>query len=428
MKSNGSEFRPGDVMYGRLRPYLNKVVAPHFHGAASAEFIVFPQSEALDPGFLKYLLHQMPFVQFANERSSGDRPRVKHEDLIGFQYRLPPLAEQKRIVSKIDELFSAIEAGERAVARARASLARYRKAILKAAVTGELTADWRAANPPTETAEALLTRIRQARYDAWEISELEKLDAKGMARPKTEKQWERFRSRFTGPDAAKLEVEEKLPKSWCWTKFGSCFDIFTGATPSRKKPKYWNGKIPWVSSGEVAFCNIRETVECITKEGYLNSSVKLHPEGTVLLAMIGEGKTRGQSAILKIAATNNQNAAAIRVSETPILEDYIYDFLFLRYEVSRAEGQGGNQPALNARKVASIVFPLPPIDEQREIVSRVEVALSRADAVEASLDGQTRQARALKQAILKRAFAGELVEQDPNDEPASELLKRIMAA
>src|SRR5208337_1275616 len=99
-------------------------------------------------------------------------------------------------------------------------------------------------------------------------------------------------------------------------------------------------------------------------------SDRLHPKGTVLLAMIGEGKTRGQCAILDIAATNNQNSAAIRVSLTPIPSEYVYFVLQDRYLASRRESQGGNQPALNAQIVSEISIPLPPLLEIAEIVGR----------------------------------------------------------
>jgi len=371
------------------------------------------------PGYLKKI----------NEHTSA--VTVKHlssRTIKNIPLPLPPFAEQKRIVNKIDELFSSIEAGERAIERARVRLVRYRKSILKAAVTGELTRDWREQNPSEETAQALLTRILTARYDSWETLELAKLDAKNKPHPQTEKEWEKFRARYKTPITPFVEHEPNLPKNWIWSSFGQVFDVFTGATPSRKEDHYWEGSIPWVSSGEVSFCKIRRTKECISKEGFNNSSVKLHPIGTILLAMIGEGKTRGQCAILEVEATNNQNAAAIRVSQTPILPMYIFYFLNQRYELSRSEGQGGNQPALNGGKVSKMMFPLPPILEQNEIVSRVEEVLSKANAVEATLKVQTRAAKALKQAVLKTAFEGKLVPQNPNDEPARELLKRIKAA
>ena len=146
MKSAGSYFQEGDVLYGRLRPYLNKVHRAKFEGVASAEFIVLPASDFFDGEFIKYLLHRKKFVDFAMSRSSGDRPRVKFDGLAEFEFPLPPLNEQRRIVEKIETLFARLDQGEAALRHTQTLLARYRQSVLKAAVTGALTADWRAEN------------------------------------------------------------------------------------------------------------------------------------------------------------------------------------------------------------------------------------------------------------------------------------------
>jgi len=199
-----------------------------------------------------------------------------------------------------------------------------------------------------------------------------------------------------------------LPKEWIWTSLGQMFEVYVGATPSRGKQEYWDGSIPWVSSGEVAFCRIRKTKERITEKGLANSSAKLHPQGTVLLGMIGEGKTRGQVAILDIAACNNQNSAAIRVSETGIPSEYVYRYLEGQYEENRLLGSGNNQPALNKARVQRIPLPLPPTNEQQQIVGEVERRLSVIDELEAAVQANLTRVDRLRQAILQRAFCGEL--------------------
>ena len=203
---------------------------------------------------------------------------------------------------------------------------------------------------------------------------------------------------------------------------GQLFRVFGGSTPSRKEPSFWGGNIPWVSSGEIAFCRIQATDEYITEAGFESCSVKLHPAGTVLLAMISEGKTRGQAAILDIPACNNQNAAAIRVSETPIAPEYVYNYLLFRYEQTRSAGQGGNQPALNGEIVKSMVIPLPGREEILAICEAVESRMAVLEVFEATMDHLRNLIGAEPQSILKAAFAGQLVPQDPNDEAASVLL------
>lgn len=141
-----------------------KVHVAKFCGACSAEFIVFPKGRAADGKFLGYLLHQREFVNFASGFSSGDRPRVDFGVLSAYPAHLPPYGEQVRIASRIDELFSRIEEGGRALERAQKLVERYRQSVLKAAVTGELTREWREKHKGNlEPGEALLARILKAR-------------------------------------------------------------------------------------------------------------------------------------------------------------------------------------------------------------------------------------------------------------------------
>src|SRR5690606_412694 len=194
-----------------------------------------------------------------------------------------------------------------------------------------------------------------------------------------------------------------------------------------KKNEFWNGDIFWVSSGEVAFWEIYKTAETITAEGYENASTEIHQEGTALLAMIGEGKTRGQAAILRVSAAHNQNTAAIRVSEVGLPPEYIYYFLQYQYEQTRRVGSGNNQKALNKNRVASIQFPLCSAEEQTAVVQALSEKLSFVENLDNELNIHLATAETLRQSILKKAFSVQLAHQDPNDEPASELLARIQA-
>jgi type I restriction enzyme S subunit len=193
-----------------------------------------------------------------------------------------------------------------------------------------------------------------------------------------------------------------------WATIGSLFEVALGGTPSRKKSEYWDGEIPWVSSGEVAFGRIKTTREKITSEGLANSNAKLHPSGTVLLAMIGEGKTRGQAAILDVVASTNQNVASILCARTAIPPEWVFWCLYYQYQNTREGGSGGAQPALNAARVKELVIPLAPLLEQRRIVARIEALFAQADAVERAVAIARQRADKIDQAILSRAFRGEL--------------------
>lgn len=191
-------------------------------------------------------------------------------------------------------------------------------------------------------------------------------------------------------------------------EIGRFAEVSVGSTPPRSRTEYWGGNIPWVSSGEVRFNRIRSTRELITTEGKAASRTRLHPPGTVLLAMIGEGRTRGQAAILEIAATTNQNAAAIRVDQGRVLPDWLFYFLLARYEHTRTIGSGNNQPALNKAKVQSIEVPVPDVGSQRKALGDIEQALSVLDQLSREMLVSEHRVAALAAAILEAGMSGKL--------------------
>ena len=410
VKSAGSYFAQGDVLYGRLRPYLNKVYLPGFTGLASGEFIVFPSQNFLDNAYLKYFLNQVGFASFATRLNAGDRPRVDFSQLSDHPFPLPPLPEQHRIVAEIEKQFTRLNASVAALKLVQANLKRYRASVLKAACEGMLVPTEaelaRSEGRDYEPADRLLERILAERRARWE-SQVKR------------------RRRYEEPVALDTSILPELPEGWVWSSMGQSFDVYIGSTPKRAKLEYWNGDIAWVSSSEVAFSRIKCTREYITEEGLRNSSLYVHPEGTVLLGMIGEGKTRGQVSILDIPACNSQNSAAIRVSEPGFPPEYVFYYLWSQYEATRQIGSGNNQPALNKSRVQEIAFPLPPLAEQRRIIAEVERRLSVVQQAEGAVEASLKRAERLRQSILKQAFSGKLVPQDPGDEPASALLERI---
>jgi len=421
MKSAANVFEAFDVLYGRLRSYLNKVYQPDFGGLCSGEFIALQESEALLGAFLKYRLNAADFVSFASHINTGDRPRVDWDQIKVFRLLLPPRSEQERIVDALDELLSDLDSGVEALMSAKAKLERYRASVLKAAVEGELTAEWRNTHPNTEPASVLLQGILKERRHKWEQEQLRKFAEQGKKPPAN---WKAKYKEPVAPDTANLP---SLPDGWCWSFLGECFEVHVGATPSRQEPRYWGGGIPWVASGEVQFCTISSTRETITELGLNNTSTQINPAGSVLLNMIGEGKTRGKAGILDIDASNNQNCAAIWVPETPIPTKFLYYWLLFRYEETRQLGSGNNQPAMNSEIVKGIPVPLAPLEELEAVVELLEGQLSVLEYLFAEIERLEDSQEALRQSVLRHAFSGSLVAQNPLDEPATELLKRIAA-
>lgn len=180
----------------------------------------------------------------------------------------------------------------------------------------------------------------------------------------------------------------------------------SGSTPSRGDKRYWSpAEIPWVKTGEVAFAPITRTEESISKQALAECSLTLLPPQSVLIAMIGQGKTRGQSAILEIEATTNQNCFAILPNGTWDT-DFLHHWLMASYEDLRglSNGRGGSQSALNGALLNALEIPAPHIDDQQRIVACLKKQLAEADDLRTALEQQLRDLAALPQRILALAF------------------------
>jgi len=218
-------------------------------------------------------------------------------------------------------------------------------------------------------------------------------------------------------------VAREAACGWPLVQLGEVSEVFVGSTPARSDPALWDGSIPWVSSGEVSFCRIR-----VTRESISSSAVRperVHPPGTVLLGMIGEGKTRGQAAILEVSASHNQNSAAIRPDRSQLSSEWLFHHFRASYEANRRVGSGNNQPALNKKRVAELEVPLPPLAEQERLTAQLDAVEADAHRLESGVDRAGAFAQALRCSILSAAFSGRLVPQDPSDEPADVLLAHI---
>jgi len=417
-------LKAGDVLVSMTRPNLNAValVPAQLDGAIGSTGFHVLRSRWLKPEFLFALVQTRDFIDAMTDVVQGALyPAVRPRDIGAYSFAFETPAQQTRIVEKLEELLSDLDAGVAELKAAQKKLAQYRQSLLKAAVEGALTAEWRQQHPPAETGAQLLQRILTERRARWEARQLAKFKEQGKAPPKD---WQKKYPEPVQPDTSGLP---ELPQGWVWSSIGQCFHVAVGATPSRKEAGYWDGGIPWVSSGEVRFSRIAETKETITEEGLNNSSTQLNPPGSVMLGMIGEGKTRGQVAILDIEAANNQNCAAIWVPDTDVPPEFVYAWLWSRYEDTRRGSSGNNQPALNKSLVERMPLPLPPVAESQEISRRLEAQLDGIAQQEAAVERLLKQSTAQRQNILRAAFAGQLVPQDPADEPASVLLERIRA-
>jgi type I restriction enzyme, S subunit len=378
-------LRSGDVLVSMTRPNLNAValVPPELDGAiGSTGFYVLRARDNVLPQWLFYGVQARQFVGAMSELVQGALyPAVRPKDIRAFDLPVPALAEQRRIVAEIEKQFSRLDEAVTNLERVKANLQHYVAATLRAAFAGELV--------PKEADLARLhgrTFARGSELLASLVLTRNGRQSKAAGLPPT-------------------SIGEHAIEGWAWTTLGECFMVAVGATPSRKEPAYWGGSVSWVSSGEVQFSRVSRTNESITEGGLANSSTQINPAGSVLLGMIGQGRTRGQAAILDIPAANNQNCAAIWVSQTPVPPEFVYYWLMSRYEQTRGEGSGNNQQALNKKLVEAIPLPLPPLREQHRIVAEVDRRLSIVREVVAEVDANLKRAQALRQAVLGRAFA-----------------------
>ncbi|MFK2689747.1 restriction endonuclease subunit S [Bacteroides fragilis] len=277
-----------------------------------------------------------------------------------------------------------------------------RQKILDLAIHGKLVPQ----DPNDEPASVLLERIK---------AEKERLIQEGKIK--------RSKKSKVPSDTPHYEnVPFEVPSSWMWTTLGEVGTWQSGGTPSRSNKSYYGGNIPWLKTGDLNDGLITDILESITEEAVSNSSAKLNPIGSVLIAMYGA--TIGKLGILTIPATTNQACCAC-VEYLGITQLYLFYFLLSQREAFVAKGGGGAQPNISKEIIVNTYFPLPPYAEQQRIVAEIERWFSLIDIIENGKEDLQTSIKQAKSKILDLAIHGKLVPQDPSDEPASELLKRI---
>ena len=217
------------------------------------------------------------------------------------------------------------------------------------------------------------------------------------------------------------DVPFEVPQGWVWTTLGEIGNWQSGATPSRMQKEYYEGTIPWLKTGDLNDGLITEIPEKITEKALEETSVRLNPSGSVLIAMYGA--TIGKVGILTYPATTNQACCAC--IDYKINQMFLFYYLLANRETFVSIGGGGTQPNISKEKIVSFPLPLPPLAEQHRIVAEIERWFTLVDTIEQGKENLGTSIKQAKSKILDLAIHGKLVQQNPNDEPASELLKRI---
>ncbi|MDF0592099.1 restriction endonuclease subunit S [Methanotrichaceae archaeon M04Ac] len=368
--------------------------------------IVRTGKQGANHNWLMYIVNSPDFRTTIESLQSGStRKRISRKNLSKIEFPLPPLPEQRRIVTKIEELFTQLDAGVSALEKSRAQLKRYRQSVLKAAVEGKLTEEWRRSHPDVEPASVLLERIERER------------EKSGRGRHKK---------------LQPLDVSElpELPVEWEWTRLDFLAALKGGITKDSKRKSNNSRSIPYLRVANVqrGFLDLREIKEIEAPKSVI-SELLLEP-GDILFTEGGDRDKLGRGWIWQgeLPECIHQNHVfRARLYSNDVSNKFVSWFgnTYGQRYFMREGKQTTNLASINLTKLRGFPVSLPPKEEQKEIVSEIECRLSVADQTEANLEANLRRAARLRQSILKKAFRGELMPQDPSDEPASVLLERI---
>lgn len=436
VKKGFTAFLSGDVIMAKITPCMENgktCVVPALSGVAcfgSTEFHVLRAEPGIGARWIANYLLQHSTRYAAQRQMAGGvgQMRVPTSFLETLAVPVPPEPEQVRILDMLDELLSDLDAGIATLERVRAKLKHYRAAVLKAAVEGALTAEWRRQNPATETAEALLTRILAERRRRWEEVQLGKYEAAGKAPPKD---WKAKYVEPVEPVAPDTSTLPALPEGWKWVSIDQLSSEIRNGFSG--KPDATTG-IPILRISAV-----RPYAIDLSDRRYLSGSVAEYESDQIASGDLLFTRYNGSRNLVGVCAVVPKIEEAIvhpdkiiRARPLGILASSAFPGLSANVGVSRRYVEQrirttAGQAGISGSDVKSLPVPLPPLSEQAAIMEYVEDQLSVIEHLERDLDGRLTSAQALRQSILRQAFTGQLVPQDPNDEPASELLKSIGA-
>jgi type I restriction enzyme S subunit len=353
--------------------------------------------------------------------------RVPSAFLETAEIPLPPTAEQQRIADALDELLSDLDAGVAGIEQVLAKLAQYRAAVLKAAVEGALTADWRKKHRKVEPASALLTRILAERRRRWEKDQLRTFKEAGKEPPKN---WKAKYNEPVAPDTTDLPP---LADSWCWATAEQL--AWASGYGTSEKCRATNAglavlRIPNIIGGKLDLEDMK-----FAPPGYSEPDAELVRVGDLLVVRTNGSRTLiGRGAVVRDEPALQTSFASylirLRLVPLPSLLQWVsllWESFHVRQWIETRAATSAGQFNISLGVLETLAVPLPPSAEQEAIVEAVEDQLSVIDHIKADLAAKLKSAQALRQSILRHAFTGQLVPQDPKDEPSAELLKRIAA-
>lgn len=305
-------FEVGDILFGKLRPYLRKYWRAEFSGTASSEFVIIKGS-SLNLNFLFWAIQSDSFINDVDSSTYGSKmPRASWEYMKNIKLPFPEsIEEQTQIADFLDKKVAQLDKVKSLLEEQINTLENYRQSLIYETVT------------------------------------------KGLDKTVPLKD-------------SGVDWIGQIPEGWRTGKIKYYAEISAGSTPDRTNELFWNGDIPWMASGEVNQGVVTHTAEKITKLGLRNTSTKLLSKGTVMLALNGQGKTKGTAAILNIETASNQSLASFDVNNEVVNGYYLYYYFVSNYSNIRGL-KGEDRDGLNLKLVSNIEIPLPNIDEQLKI-------------------------------------------------------------
>ncbi|CCF21876.1 putative Type-1 restriction enzyme EcoBI specificity protein [Pseudorhizobium banfieldiae] len=363
------------------------------------------------PGFYdaRFLYHVLPgYLGLINKHTSS--VTVKHlssKTLGEIPLPLPPLAEQKRIVVKLDALNAKSARARTELARIETLVSRYKQAVLRSAFLGAMTSAWRTKRADLQTASDLIDRTPTP--------------------PQPKGGREATDRVIQGKAALAINAPARgAPPKWQWVPLSRIARQETGHTPSRSHPEWWDGEIPWIGIKDAGANHgriIEETIQTTNEEGLANSAARLLPAGTVCLSRTA---SVGYVTIMGKPMATSQDFVTWTCTEALVPKFLMYALMAEGDDI-REFGKGTTHTTIYFPEVRAMQICLAPLEEQHEIVRRIESAFAKIDRLAKEAKRALELVGRLDEAILAKAFRGELVPQDENDEPAEHLLARIRA-
>jgi type I restriction enzyme S subunit len=435
VKKGYTAFQSGDVIMAKITPCMENgktTVVPDLPGTicfGSTEFHVLRAESGIEPKWLANFLLQHEVRRAAQRKMTGGvgQMRVPASFLKHASIPVAPSAEQQRITDTVEELLSDLDAGVTALDRVQKKLAQYRAAVLKAAVEGNLTEEWRAQHPVCETGSDFLTRILAERRKRWEEDQLLRFDDAGKEAPRN---WRTKYREPASPETARLPA---LPEGWCWA---TCDQLaWTAGYGTSEKCRESNSglavlRIPNIIAGNLDLTDLKHA-----PPEYSEREEELVRVGDLMIVrtngsrdLIGRGAVVQDPPALRLSFASYLIRLRL-VPLSPLLRwvALTWGSAHARQWIESRAATSAGQFNINLGVLSSLPLPVPPVAEQEAIAEIVEDQLSVVDHLETDLESRLGIAAALRQVILRYAFSGRLVPQCPDDEPASNLLQRIAA-